>query len=104
MTETPTTPAAPATIGSQPRNADELNGLLGLHLRAFLDIKNPLNQDQAFLAATDLTLAPYFLTGDQQTAVKSAINSLDTGLDALDMTFVVRLIGMGGSTSGRTLI
>jgi hypothetical protein len=28
-------PPPPATIGTQPRNADEVNGLLGTHLRGF---------------------------------------------------------------------
>jgi hypothetical protein len=88
------TPPPPDTIGSNPRSAAEVNGLVGLHLRQFATTKAMINQDQDFFAATDLKLAPYYFTPDQETQIKTAYSQLDADLDALDMTFVNRLIGM----------
>lgn len=90
----PTDPPPPATIGTNPRNADEVNGLVGLHLKDFTRNKGVINQDQAFFSVTDLKVAPYFYTAEQEAAIKSAFADLDTQLDAIDMTFVSRLIGM----------
>ena len=87
-------PPPPETIGSNPRNAAEVNGLVGLHLRQFTTAKAVINQDQSFFAATDLTAAPYYFTADQQTQIKSAFSTLDADLDNVDMTFISRLIGM----------
>lgn len=90
----PPEPSPPATVGTQPKNADEVNALTGLHLRDFLRAKAAVNQDQDFFLATDLKLAPYYFTADQETLLKSAIGSLDTALDAIDLTFVNRIVGM----------
>ena len=90
----PQEPTPPPTVGTQPRNADEVNALVGTHLREFVVSKGRVNQDHDFLAATDLTVAPYYFTPDQQTLIKSAIADLDTALDAIDMTFISRIIGM----------
>jgi hypothetical protein len=91
-----TTPLEPpTTVGTQPPDANALNNQIGLHLRSFLGVKNTINQDRDFLAATDLKVAPYGFTADQETLVKSAILGLDTALDGVDMTFIVRLIGLG---------
>lgn len=89
MTDTP-----PLAIGSQPRNADELSQLVGSHLRAFLNVKNSINQDRDFLQASDLKVPPYNYTADQETLTKTAILELDTALDSVDMTFISRLIGL----------
>jgi len=72
----------------------EVNSLVGTHLRQFSTIKNTINQDRDFLQATDLKVAPYYFTADQETLIKSAILELDNALDAVDMTFIVRLIGL----------
>jgi hypothetical protein len=90
----PVEPSPPATIGTQPRNADEVNGLVGTHLRGFVANKNAIDQDHNFFGSTDLTGAPYFFTVDQETLLKSAIADLDTALDGIDMTFISRIIGM----------
>lgn len=89
-----TMPQPPATIGTNPRDASEVNNLVGLHLRDFAQIKVRINQDNEFLAATDLKAAPYYFTDDQETQIKSAVSSLDAALDAVDMTFINRIIGM----------
>lgn len=91
-----TQPAPPPTIGSNPRSAEEVNGLVGLHLKQFVVAKAVINQDQDFFAATDLKVAPYFFSADQETQIKTAFSQLDTALDAVDMTFINRLIGMPG--------
>ena len=93
MSETPT---APLTIGLAPQSAGEVNNSIGVHLRGFTDLKATINGDHAWLEATDLKAAPYGFTAEQETLIKSAIADLDTALDALDMTFISRLIGLYG--------
>jgi hypothetical protein len=91
----PQEPQPPSTVGTAPRNADEVNGLVGLHLKDFLRIKTVINQDAAWMAPTVLTDPPYHFTADQETLIKSALNDLDNALDAIDLTFISRLVGMG---------
>lgn len=88
------TPSPPTVIGTQPRDADQVNNLVGTHLRQFMATKLTINQDHDFLAATNLQDPPYFFTVEQETLIKSAIADLDTALDAIDTTFISRLIGM----------
>lgn len=90
----PQDPQPPATVGTQPRNADEVNGLVGTHMRGFTASKAAVHQDQEFFLATDLKIAPYFFDADQETLIKSAVAGLDTALQAVDMTFISRIIGM----------
>jgi hypothetical protein len=84
----------PETIGTQPRTATEVNNLIGTHLRAFAASKVQTNQDAAWLAVTDLKVAPYYFTDEQEATIKSAVADLDTALDAIDMTFISRIIGI----------
>jgi len=88
-------PPPPDTVGGQPHSAAEVNGLVGLHLKEFLRIKTVINQDEDWFLPTDLKAAPYYFTADQETLIKSAFTTLDQALDALDMTFINRLVGMG---------
>jgi hypothetical protein len=90
----PTTPPPPDTIGSQPKNAAQVNDTVGLHLRQFLAAKIAINQDQDYFAATDLKAAPYYFTPAQETDLKTAISQLDSALDAIDLTFINRIVGM----------
>ena len=91
-----TQPAGPpATVGTQPETAYAVNQMVGQHLRQFLGVKNTINQDRDWLQAATLTDAPYFFTSDQETLIKTAILELDTALDAVDMTFITRVIGLG---------
>ena len=87
-------PGPPDTVGSQPRNAEEVNNLTGQHLRDFMRVKTIINQDHDFLAATALQDPPYYFTADQETLIKSALADLDAALDAINTTFISRLIGM----------
>jgi hypothetical protein len=90
----PPEPTPPATIGTQPKNADEVNALLGTHLRGFAANKVTINQDAAWLAVTDLKAVPYSFSDEQEATLKSAIADLDTALDSVDMTFISRIIGI----------
>jgi hypothetical protein len=90
----PQDPPPPATIGTQPKNADEVNALVGTHLRGFLASKATINQDQEFFAVTDLKAAPYFFSDTQEATLKSAISELDTSLDGVDLTFISQIVGM----------
>lgn len=93
----PTPPGeAPTTIGSNPKNADEINYLVGTHLRAFLATRVTIGQDENFMTATDLKVAPYNFTADQETQIKTAISDLNTSLQAIDLTFISRIVGMFG--------
>ena len=91
----PSEPTAPATIGTQPRNADEVNALVGTHLRSFIANKNAIGQDHDFFLTVDLKAAPYYFAAEQETLIKSAIADLDASLDAVNMTFISQLVGMG---------
>ena len=91
----PTEPTAPATIGTQPRNADEVNALVGSHLRAFITAKNLIGQDHDWLITIDLKEAPYYFTQTQEDSIKSGVGDLDTDLDGVNMTTISRLVGMG---------
>ena len=90
----PVDPQPPATVGTQPRNASEVNGLVGTHLRDFVASKNAIGQDHDFLLTVDLKEAPYYFAPEQETLIKSAIADLDTDLDGVNMTFISQLIGM----------
>jgi hypothetical protein len=87
-------PPPPVTVGLAPLNAQEVNNLVGSHLRGFMAMKVTVGQDHDWLATCNLQEAPYYFAADQETLLKSAINDLDTALDAIDTTFISRLIGM----------
>jgi len=91
---TPPAPQPPETIGSQPKNAAAVNDSIGLHLRQFLAAKAAINQDQDWFAGEDLKGAPYYFTADQETQLKTAVSQLDAALDAIDLTFVNRIVGL----------
>jgi hypothetical protein len=93
-------PAPPDTVGLAPLNADEVNRMVGAHLRQFLAAKASINQDQDWLAPTDLKGAPYFFSPAQEADIKSAINTLDSALDGVDLTFVNRLVGLPSVSIG----
>jgi hypothetical protein len=87
-------PLPPETVGAQPTSATEVNYKVGGALRQFVAVQTMINQNQAWLVGTDLKAAPYYFSGTQETDIKSAIGSLDTALDQIDMTFINRLIGL----------
>jgi len=84
----------PETVGGQPVNGYEVNSLVASHLRRFVDAQRSIGQDRDWLAAADLKVEPYLFTAAQETDIKSAILTLDDALDAIDMTFVNRVLGM----------
>jgi len=90
----PPEPQPPATIGTQPQTAAEVNGLIGMHLREFMKIRATVNQDQNFLAGADLKAKPYYFTPEQEAMLKSAVAGLDTSLDGIDLTFISQIVGM----------
>ena len=91
---TPEPPPPPATIGTAPETAFAVNQIIGQHLRAFAQSKMTVNQDHDWLGVTDLKAAPYFFSDEQEATIKSAVADLDTALDAIDMTFISRIIGL----------
>lgn len=86
--------APPEVIGTNPKNANEVNGTTGVHLKQFLQIRAIIEQDESFMAQADLTVAPYYFTADQSTQIKSAVAGLNTALQAIDLTFISRVVGM----------
>ena len=91
----PQEPQPPATIGTQPQTAAEVNALVGTHLRDFLRHKAIINQDASFMSGVDLKAAPYFFSETQEGDLKSSITGLDAELDGVDLTFINRVVGMG---------
>jgi hypothetical protein len=90
----PVEPTPPATIGTNPKNADEVNGLIGTHLRGFLSVLHQIEQDHDFCDAQDLKVAPYYFAQSQEDTLKSAVNGLNTALQAIDLTDINRVVGM----------
>lgn len=80
--------------GLTPPNAQEVNNSVGYILRAFVDNRESVHHLAANLAPLDLTQAPYSMTPEDDTLIKSAVNGLDTALQGIDMTFISRLVGM----------
>lgn len=80
--------------GLTPDTADSINERVGNILRQFVDIKESVNHLQANLAPLTLQQPPYSMTPEDDTLIKSAVNSLDSALDNIDMTFINRLTGM----------
>lgn len=84
------------TVGLSPKSADEVNNLIGTHMRQFVDVQNAIGGDNDWLAAADLKLEPYLMSAEDETLIKSAIADLDTALVAVNMTFINRLVGLYG--------
>lgn len=82
------------TPGLSPKTADEVNLQVGSILRQFVDVQESIGHFQDWLLSADLKIAPYLMTAEDETLIKSAIGSLDTTLDTVDMTFIDRLTGM----------
>ena len=80
--------------GLTPKTADEVHNNVGIILRRYVDCKASVDHLQANLAPLDLTAEPYLMSEADQTLIKSAVNDLDTALDAVDMTFISQLVGM----------
>lgn len=80
--------------GLSPQSANEVNSNVGLLLRSFADVRAKVHQQAAWLQAEDLKVPPFDMTPEDETLIKSAIGPLDTALQAVDMTFISRLIGL----------
>jgi len=89
-----TIPPMPTRTGTNPMSADEVNFQVGTILREFVVLKERVGHYQAWLNGVVLTDPPYSMTADLETLLKSAIFGLDTSLDAVDMTFINRLVGI----------
>ena len=80
--------------GLTPKTADEINNNVGVILRRFVDDKESVSHMRENLAGLDLQAEPYLMSAEDETLIKSAINDLDTALDAIDMTFINQLVGV----------
>ena len=80
--------------GLAPANADVVNNNVGLILRAFVDNKESVGHMRDSLAGIDLKIDPYNMSAADETIIKTAVNELDTALDAIDMTFINQLTGL----------
>ena len=83
-------------VGLSPRTADEVNNLIGTHMRQFIDVQNAIGGDQEWLSSANLQAEPYLMTAEDETLIKSAVADLNTALDGVDMTFISRLVGLYG--------
>jgi hypothetical protein len=80
--------------GLSPSTSGEVNVQTGQLLRNFTAVKEAVHRQQGWLVATDLKVAPYNMSADDETLIKSALSGLDTSLAAVDMTFINRLTGL----------
>jgi len=80
--------------GATPTTATEVNTAVGQHLQQFISVKETISHDAANLAGIDLTQPPYSMSSADQTDIKTALNQLNTSLQAIDMTFIDRLSGL----------
>jgi hypothetical protein len=81
-------------VGLSPQSATEVNTNTGTVCRQFEQVKNSAHTQAEWLLGTDLTAEPYLMSPEDQTAIKSAINTLDSALQGVDMTFIDRLLGL----------
>ena len=81
-------------VGLSPQSGNEVNATIGTHMRQFTDVKESTAHDYEWLLGQDLTAAPYNMTPDDETLIKSAVGGLHTALDGVDMTFINRLTGL----------
>lgn len=82
------------TAGLTPKTADEVNNFVGSHLRAFISMQETIKHDADSLAPLDLTGEPYLMTPIDAANIETAIAGLNTALQAVDMTFINRLVGL----------
>lgn len=80
--------------GLTPLTAAEVNNNTGVILRRFVDDRESVQHLQASLAPLDLKVPPYNMEPEDETLIKSAVNQLNTDLQAVDLTFISRLVGM----------
>ena len=83
-------------VGLSPRTADEVNNLIGTHMRQFVDVQSVIGGDQEWLLSADLKVEPYLMSAEDETLIKSAVADLDVALEAVNMTFISRLVGLYG--------
>jgi len=80
--------------GLSPQSANDVNQNVGYLLRNFADVRQLVHQQWSWLQAEDLKVPPFDMSADDETLIKSALGPLDTDLQAVDMTFISRLIGL----------
>jgi hypothetical protein len=89
-----TMPPIPPRVGMNPQSSDEVNVSTGNMLRDFIVLKERVGHCQAWLNGVDLKTPPYNMSDELETLIKSAVFGLDTSLDAVDMTFINRMVGI----------
>lgn len=82
------------TAGLSPQSANDVNMSVGLLLRQYADLRGLIHQQWSWLAAEDLKVPPYDMDPTDETLIKSALGPLDEAQQAVDMTFISRLIGL----------
>lgn len=82
------------TAGRTPQTAADVNNDVGMHLQQFVNIKNTILNDYSNLLGLNLQGPPYNMSAADETDIKTAINGLNTALQAVDMTFIDRLTGL----------
>lgn len=80
--------------GLEPKSADEVNANLSTRLRNFVNIREGVFRDNSWLVGVSLQQPPYEMSAEDETNLKTAFSQLNTDLQALDMTFVMRCVGL----------
>lgn len=83
--------------GANPTSAADINVQVGAIMRQFVALQQQAARFQRFMSVTDLSAAPYSMgsaAGSDGAIVKSAVNDLNTGLQAVSMTFINQTTGL----------
>jgi hypothetical protein len=80
--------------GLAPQTAMEINNQTGQLMRDFVEMKEKVGHYRDSMAGLLLTEPPFDMSAEDETLIKTAINQIDTALDAIDMTFINRLVGL----------
>ena len=89
-----TLPPMPVRVGLNPLSSDEVNVNIGTLLRQFMELKQRVAHDRDWLSGVNLQDPPYSMTADAEATMKTAVNGLDDSFDAIDLTFINRLVGI----------
>lgn len=81
-------------IGLDPQTAADVRVAVGGLLRQFVITREQVARYQASLAGFDLTQPPYSMGAIESATIGSALNGLNTALQAVDLTFINELTGL----------
>lgn len=83
-----------AVEGLMPASNNDVNVSVGSMLRNFVSLQDQVHRMHNVLVGINLTAAPFSFTAQQAADITTSVANLDTSLQAVDMTFINRLVGL----------